>query len=83
MSKITLGLTSGSIVVVSSVNGNRIFSNFGFTSYSCSKAAQVAFTKMAAVEAALETLAADPEQGQTVDGVAMDLVSPRVILDTP
>ena len=29
----------GSIVVVSSVNGNRIFSNFGFTSYSCSKAA--------------------------------------------
>lgn len=42
----------GSIVVVSSVNGNRIFSNFGFTSYSCSKAAQVAFTKMAAVELA-------------------------------
>ena len=42
----------GSIVVVSSVNGNRIFSNFGFTSYSCSKAAQVAFTKMAALELA-------------------------------
>ena len=42
----------GSIVVISSVNGNRIFSNFGFTSYSCSKAAQVAFTKMAAVELA-------------------------------
>ena len=37
----------GSIVVVSSVNGNRIFSNFGFTSYSCSKAAQVTFAKMA------------------------------------
>ena len=42
----------GSIVNISSVNGNRIFSNFGFTSYSCSKAAQVAFTKMAAVELA-------------------------------
>ena len=42
----------GSIVVVSSVNGNRIFSNFGFTSYSCSKAAQVTFAKMAAVELA-------------------------------
>ncbi|MFT5090932.1 MAG: NAD(P)-dependent dehydrogenase (short-subunit alcohol dehydrogenase family) [Candidatus Latescibacterota bacterium] len=42
----------GSIVVVSSVNGNRIFSNFGFTAYSCSKAAQVTFTKMAAVELA-------------------------------
>ena len=42
----------GSIIVVSSVNGNRIFSNFGFTSYSCSKAAQVTFAKMAAVELA-------------------------------
>ena len=42
----------GSIVVVSSVNGNRIFSNFGFTSYSCSKAAQVTFAKMSAVELA-------------------------------
>ena len=42
----------GSIGVVSSVNGNRIFSNFGFTSYSCSKAAQVTFAKMAAVELA-------------------------------
>ncbi len=42
----------GSIVIVSSVNGNRIFSNFGFTSYSCSKAAQVTFAKMAAVELA-------------------------------
>lgn len=42
----------GSIVVVSSVNGNRIFSNFGFTAYACSKAAQVTFTKMAAVELA-------------------------------
>lgn len=42
----------GSIVIVSSVNGNRIFSNMGFTAYSCSKAAQVAFAKMAAVELA-------------------------------
>jgi NAD(P)-dependent dehydrogenase (short-subunit alcohol dehydrogenase family) len=42
----------GSIIVVSSVNGTRIFSNPGFTAYSCSKAAQVAFTKMAAVELA-------------------------------
>ena len=42
----------GSVVIVSSVNGNRIFSNFGFTAYSCSKAAQVTFAKMAAVELA-------------------------------
>jgi NAD(P)-dependent dehydrogenase (short-subunit alcohol dehydrogenase family) len=40
----------GSIVVTSSVNGTRIFSNAGATAYSCSKAAQVAFAKMAAVE---------------------------------
>lgn len=42
----------GSIVIVSSVNGSRIFSNFGFAAYSCSKAAQVAFAKTAALELA-------------------------------
>ncbi|MBK1817043.1 SDR family oxidoreductase [Luteolibacter yonseiensis] len=42
----------GSVIVVSSVNGNRIFSNSGATAYSCSKAAQVAFTKMTALELA-------------------------------
>lgn len=42
----------GSVIVVSSVNGTRIFSNTGATAYSCSKAAQVAFTKMVALELA-------------------------------
>jgi NAD(P)-dependent dehydrogenase (short-subunit alcohol dehydrogenase family) len=42
----------GSVVVTSSVNGTRIFSNTGATAYSCSKAAQVAFTKMVALELA-------------------------------
>jgi len=42
----------GSIVVVSSVNGTRMFSNTGATAYSCSKAAQIAFTKMVALELA-------------------------------
>lgn len=42
----------GSIVVTASVNGTRIFSNAGATAYSCSKAGQVAFTKMAALELA-------------------------------
>jgi NAD(P)-dependent dehydrogenase (short-subunit alcohol dehydrogenase family) len=42
----------GSIIVTSSVNGTRIFSNTGATAYSCSKAAQVAFTKMTALELA-------------------------------
>jgi NAD(P)-dependent dehydrogenase (short-subunit alcohol dehydrogenase family) len=42
----------GSIIVTSSVNGTRIFSNTGATAYSSSKAAQVAFTKMVALELA-------------------------------
>jgi NAD(P)-dependent dehydrogenase (short-subunit alcohol dehydrogenase family) len=42
----------GSIVITSSVNGNRVFSGFGFSAYSSTKAAQVAFMKMAALELA-------------------------------
>ena len=42
----------GSIIVTSSVNGTRIFSNTGATAYSCTKAAQVAFAKMMAIELA-------------------------------
>ncbi|GAB3554715.1 SDR family oxidoreductase [Spirosoma fluminis] len=42
----------GSIIVTASVNGTRIFSNTGATAYSSTKAAQVAFTKMAALELA-------------------------------
>ncbi|MES2438389.1 MAG: SDR family NAD(P)-dependent oxidoreductase [Verrucomicrobiota bacterium] len=46
----------GSVVVVSSVNGNRMFSNSGATAYACSKAAQVAFTKMTALELAKDRI---------------------------
>ncbi|KAF3883940.1 MULTISPECIES: SDR family oxidoreductase [Nostocales] len=42
----------GSVIITSSVNGTRTFSNTGATAYSCSKAAQVAFTKMVALELA-------------------------------
>lgn len=42
----------GAVVITSSVNGTRIFSNSGATAYSCTKAAQVAFTKMVALELA-------------------------------
>ncbi len=45
-----LKVAGGSIVVVSSVNGTRIFSNTGATAYACSKAAQVAFSRMTALE---------------------------------
>jgi NAD(P)-dependent dehydrogenase (short-subunit alcohol dehydrogenase family) len=40
----------GSVIIISSINGNRIFSNTGATAYSCSKAGQVAMAKMLAVE---------------------------------
>ena len=42
----------GSIIVTASINGTRVFSNTGATAYACSKAAQVAFTKMLALELA-------------------------------
>ncbi len=46
----------GAIVVTSSVNGTRIFSNSGATLYACSKAAQVAFVKMTAIELAQDKI---------------------------
>jgi len=46
----------GSIIITSSINGTRIFSNTGATAYSCSKAAQVAFAKMMAVELARDSI---------------------------
>jgi NAD(P)-dependent dehydrogenase (short-subunit alcohol dehydrogenase family) len=46
----------GSVVVTASVNGTRMFSNSGASAYSSSKAGQVAFTKMAAVELAKDRI---------------------------
>ncbi len=43
---------AGAIVLVSSINGNRTFSNAGSTAYSCTKAAQVAMAKQQAFELA-------------------------------
>jgi NAD(P)-dependent dehydrogenase (short-subunit alcohol dehydrogenase family) len=42
----------GSVIVTSSVNGTRVFSNTGATAYASSKAGQVAMAKMLAVELA-------------------------------
>lgn len=42
----------GSIIITSSVNGTRMFSNTGASAYASSKAAQVAFAKMIALELA-------------------------------
>eukprot|EP00026_Physarum_polycephalum_P015770 Phypoly_transcript_16538.p1 GENE.Phypoly_transcript_16538~~Phypoly_transcript_16538.p1 ORF type:complete len:263 (+),score=33.12 Phypoly_transcript_16538:70-858(+) len=43
---------SSSIIVISSINGTRIFTNTGSTAYSCSKAGQVTMTKILAPELA-------------------------------
>jgi NAD(P)-dependent dehydrogenase (short-subunit alcohol dehydrogenase family) len=42
----------GSIIITASINGNRKFSGVGMSAYSSSKAGQVAFAKMAALELA-------------------------------
>eukprot|EP01114_Cavostelium_apophysatum_P020943 TRINITY_DN7168_c0_g1_i1.p1 TRINITY_DN7168_c0_g1~~TRINITY_DN7168_c0_g1_i1.p1 ORF type:complete len:275 (+),score=59.90 TRINITY_DN7168_c0_g1_i1:37-861(+) len=42
----------GAVVVISSINGNRTFSNTGATVYATTKAGQVAMTKMLAIELA-------------------------------
>ncbi|USB33984.1 SDR family NAD(P)-dependent oxidoreductase [Paenibacillus sp. YPG26] len=42
----------GSVIITSSINGNRVFSGVGFSAYASTKAAQVAFMKMAALELA-------------------------------
>lgn len=42
----------GSVIITSSINGTRVFSNSGATAYASTKAAQVAFTKMIALELA-------------------------------
>ena len=42
----------GSIIITASVNGTRIFTNTGSTAYSSTKAAQVAFTQLIALELA-------------------------------
>lgn len=46
----------GSILITSSVNGNRTFSSAGASAYSTSKAGQVAFMKMAALELARDNI---------------------------
>ncbi|ATC62956.1 3-oxoacyl-[acyl-carrier-protein] reductase [Nibricoccus aquaticus] len=47
-----LKVSGGSVIIVSSVNGTRIFSNPGTAAYAVSKAGQAAFAKKAAIELA-------------------------------
>jgi len=44
--------SGGSMIITSSINGNRIYKNFGMSAYSTSKIGQTGFGKMAALELA-------------------------------
>ena len=46
----------GAVIIVASVNGTRMFSNTGATAYASSKAAQVAFGRMIALELARHSI---------------------------
>jgi NAD(P)-dependent dehydrogenase (short-subunit alcohol dehydrogenase family) len=46
----------GSVIITSSINGTRVFSNTGATAYSCTKAAQVAMAKMLSLELASDRI---------------------------
>ena len=64
-----LSLNGGSIIITSSVNGTRIFSNSGASAYSTTKAGQLAFAKMIALELAPK-------------GIRVNVICPGAI-DTP
>ncbi len=72
----------GSVVVTSSVNGTRMFSNSGASAYATSKAGQVAFAKMLAVELAPEQIrvnvicpgSIDTEIGQNTEQRGLDTI---------
>lgn len=81
---------SGSIIITSSVNGTRIFSNPGASAYSTSKAGQVAFMKMIALElgrhnircnaicpGAIETNIGDRTEARNVERLGMDVELPQ------
>lgn len=70
----------GSIVINSSVHGTRQFNCPGSIAYSCSKAAQVAFTKMMAVELSVSRIRVNAICPGRVD-TAIDLSSEERNLD--
>jgi NAD(P)-dependent dehydrogenase (short-subunit alcohol dehydrogenase family) len=81
---------AGSIIIMSSVNGNRTFSNAGATAYSASKAGQVAIMKMLTLElgrhhirvnavcpGAIHTHIDQSTKKHDTDKIGLDLVFPQ------
>ncbi|MBS2035927.1 SDR family oxidoreductase [bacterium] len=76
----------GSVIITSSVNGTRMFSNTGCTAYACSKAGQVAMAKMLALELAQHKIRVnvvcpgwiESDIDEATDKRDLDKVSPAV-----
>lgn len=86
----------GSIIVTSSVNGTRMFSNTGATVYSSTKAGQVAMAKMLAIElgrqnirvnvicpGAIKTDIGDNSERRNTDGLAQPVEFPHGTIPLP
>lgn len=84
-----LKVHGGSVVIVSSVNGTRMFSNAGASAYATTKAGQLAFGRMIALElaqhrirvntvcpGAIETNIDDNTRKQDVEGIREPVVFP-------
>lgn len=82
-----LKIRGGSVIVTSSVNGNRMFSNIGASAYATTKAAQTALAKMLAVELGHERIrvnvvcpgAIDTEIGDNTDQRDAEELTPRAL----
>ena len=64
----------GAIVINSSGNGTRVFSNSGMTAYACSKAGQVAMAKMLALELEASVRYIAEDLGR--DGIRVNVICP-------
>jgi NAD(P)-dependent dehydrogenase (short-subunit alcohol dehydrogenase family) len=82
-----LEVRGGSVIVTSSVNGNRMFSNIGASAYATTKAAQTALAKMLAVELGHRRIrvnvicpgAIDTEIDDNTDHRAEEELTPRAV----